>query len=169
MMHLRRMLLQLRSLTRALTGELSATWTRLQRLLSDPAWRERVLARVVFASIFAFAIGAFDFLITSGPDWSPGATAAAAPAPARLAVLPTAFPLETPPPAPANFAEAIADPDAPIPELLGGPDTRLASWESATAPLGLDTSFVAKPTEITYNPAAEFAEPVDKTKAPSHS
>ena len=91
---------------------------------TNPAVRERTSALAAFGFIFAFGLFSFDYVITGGPDWNPGASAAPLEH-ARLRSQPlAAAPYEAPPPLP-EFDLAAHAPEGPVGELLGGPDTLL--------------------------------------------
>jgi hypothetical protein len=113
--------------------------------------RERTLAQTVFAGIFMFAAGSFDFILTGGPDWNPGATAIAAPMPVRHVAASRPTPVTEAPPAPVE-PESITHEEAtaPVEDLLGGPDTILAGWGLREDPVS------GQVTEIAYSgPAAK--------------
>lgn len=55
---------------------LVATLSVIEKTLLSPVGRERVHATAVFTLIFAFGVTSVDFLLTGGPELSPGARAA---------------------------------------------------------------------------------------------
>lgn len=100
----------------------------VSRLRTDAAARDRLAARATFAFIFLFAAASVDYLVTGGPDWSPGAEAQAAELPAsyaRVAPAPPPRLADAAPPPPASAEVAYFDPMASADDLLGGPDAFL--------------------------------------------
>jgi hypothetical protein len=136
------------------------TWSSqaLAAYRANPAVRERTSALAAFGFIFAFGLMSLDYVVTGGPDWNPGASAApldhVQARPQMLAV--AAY--EAPPSLP-EFELAAFEPEGPVGELLGGPDTRLPNEpaqliltnfsvsdaaESAPAPLTLISATARK-------------------------
>lgn len=106
-----------------------ALWRFALRLRIDPALRDRTLGQAVFVGIFAFGLTSFDFLLTSGMDWSPDISAVASEPVHR--VMARAGSAEVIDPAPVLAAAEVQPLDemaAPNEDLLGGPDTILAAW-----------------------------------------
>lgn len=147
------------------------------RLRYDAALRERTLARAVFAGIFAFAIGSFDFLMTGGPDLIQGPAAEAQAAPLQSRILAYASPItETPVSSAAedaaadaetNADEVMEDASVSSDDLLGGPDTVLAAWREegpGAADLASEIDSVDGAEAIVLDSAAPF-----KNKSPIHS
>lgn len=138
----------------------------VQRLRADPKVRDLALAHAVFAGIFAFGVGAIDFLITGGPDWNPGGVAYAQEAPLRRA--PSAL-LQTVayelPPALPEQPEWESD-GSPVGELLGGPTPMLTAAEDEEFERALEAIYErnsAKPAAIAL---IEPLSSPDKLKEP---
>jgi hypothetical protein len=155
-------------------------WALGQRFLRDAAMRDRALAHVVFAGIFVFAVGSFDFLITGGPEWNPGPASAATqvqhlePTQTRNWQAETA---EPPPQYPGIEPRQMMIADgAPVEELLGGPEITFASLSADEGALALSEFELpldrgdAKPQDIAYVASEPMLwRPTDKMKAPAHS
>jgi hypothetical protein len=102
---------------------------------ANPAARERTSALAAFGFIFSFGLFSFDYVITGGPDWNPGASAAPLEH-ARLHAQPLAeAPYEAPPTLPELDLTAYA-PEGAVGELLGGPDTPLPNTPIQFVSLG---------------------------------
>jgi hypothetical protein len=134
-------------------GQRLAAW--FQAFRADPDARERASAVAAFAFIFAFGAASLDYVITGGPDWSPGAAAAPLNHPTRIVTQASqAIAYETPPELPE--VELVAyEPTGPIPDLLGGPETELP--------------FAAAPelTLASYQPVAPAAISAPASTAPA--
>lgn len=118
----------------ALVGLPAALWRFALRLPREAELRERTLAHAVFAAIFAFALGSFDFLLTGGMDLSPDLSAVAS-EPVRAAIVdPSTTATFDPPPAlVVPDVQPLDEMAAPNEGLLGGPGTVLAAWGLTSA------------------------------------
>ena len=131
----------------------------LQSLRYDPAARERASATAAFALIFAFGAASLDYLITGGPDWNPGAEAAALgrrPAIAVQALAPSDF-VGVPQLELASLAP-MAEAPQPTEDLLGGPDAILPNMAPEIAlaqELDLLIDAMAKPATASDLAAAQ--------------
>jgi hypothetical protein len=109
--------------------------------------RERVWASATFALIFALLVGGVDYVLTGGPEWTPGAAPAPSIEPVQRVEATTlpmrAFPL--PPPVEADDETdkfALADFSTTNEELLGGPELMAVSDEQLElTPEMIDVSY----------------------------
>jgi hypothetical protein len=126
-----------------------AAWTNqtLAAYRANPAVRERASALTAFGFIFAFGLMSLDYVVTGGPDWNPGASAAPL---EHVQVQPqmlSAAGYEAPPSLPELELVAF-EPEGPVGELLGGPDTRLPNEPAQFILADFSVTDVVEPTPI---------------------
>ena len=141
--------------------------------VGDGAVRERAAACATFALIFVFAAGSFDFLISGGPDWNPGAPRAPQIVRSEAFATPSRRPHTAwaSPPAPPSYEVTEFVDSGRVGELLGGPDMILASSDDfGIASFNRDggapgAGEIGKPFHASFSAAAPA--PVGKEKPPT--
>lgn len=143
------------------------------RWRNDAGFRERQFGKVVFSGILALTIVSFDYLITGGPDWNPGAPtfmqeAHAASVERRMPIAVARFEEIAVAPAPIEVVEEdLAAALLSADDLLGGPDAIVfAADERARFQLAAYSPSAAKPQRAADADTVE-PRPTVKHKAPA--